>query len=601
MRCISALWGAISRLEARIKELEVIIKEQDALLAACVCRTHHASSPSQLESVDTSVTPSQPVSSSASPLQLPPPQAPPDSYVAWDYGNAISITRELEPVQPPFDTCTALSEDIWPRNIPPLELMRHLAETVFHSVPLATRLIHRPTFMISLTKPPGSLDFPHVNLLHAICCLASLYTPIITDLNSVHINAALHEGIAAMMSAGVVNRSSHNTGTQCPPRRMEDINVDQEYDFASFHARWCYAGLPIAVARGESVIQQLQACILCTWFTHSRGKPMNAVAWSNMAYRILSSLGLNASPGMTPLSRIPTQFLFAIPPAKTAIESELHRNIFWIAYSMERVLDTSNVWPLYIVDEDCSQMMPCRKSDFEFGSLVPIQNRQRLFSHGTFLTHPRLTTDSFTLYIKAASLLGKVKTFNGRFRYRYTDVVGRSRPASPTCEQESSGPSISVNDVTKINPRDTEEFKSLDALIVAFIANVPREFSDPVGLETGSKLDPILYMAHMLPHVATIALHDPHANVFSANDYSAKKLLSATRAILELIYKVCGTSFDLLYLDHASSTPWFIAGVTLIRFLHARTAQKDVAEIARLTQELGAVRCAAPRIYLSSL
>ncbi|KAG8996575.1 hypothetical protein FRB94_014292 [Tulasnella sp. JGI-2019a] len=518
------------------------------------------------------------------------PILPLDLYFPSEYGSATSISLELESVTPPLDTCTAVSGDIWPRNIPPLELMRHLAETVFHAVPLSTRLIHRPMFMASLTKPYRSPNFPHVNLLHAICALASLYTPIITDLNPVHTNAALHEAVAATMSAGVVNRGSHSMGTRYPPRRMEDLNVDQEYDFASFHAKWCYAGLPIAVARDEAVVQQLQACILCTWYTHSRGKLIQAAGWSNFAFRILSSFGINASPGMTPLSRIPTQFLFAIPPAKSAIESELYQNIFWITYSMERVLDASNVWPLSIADEDCSQMMPCRKSDFEFGAILPNEGRQRLFSHGVFLSHPRRTTDSFALYIKAASLLGRVKTFNGRFRYRYTDVVGRDPSASPTCHQGSPETCGLVNEVTKINPRDTEEFKSLDTLIAAFIANVPREFNDPVGLDTGSKLDPTLYMAHMLPHMATIILHDPHANVFSTHDSSARKLLSAARAILELIYKVCGTSFDLLYLDHASSTPWFIAGVTLIRFLHARTAQKEEAEIARLTQELGAVR-----------
>ncbi|KAG8980665.1 hypothetical protein FRB94_012013 [Tulasnella sp. JGI-2019a] len=238
-------------------------------------------------------------------------------------------------------------------------------------------------------------------------------------------------------------------------------------------------------------------------------------------------------------------------------------------------------------------MMPCRKNDFEFGVLLPSQDRQRLFSQGVFTTHPPLTTDAFALYIKAASLLGRVKTFNGQFRYWYTDVVDSALSASDpglTYNQERPKSPRLVNEVTKIDPRNTEEFKSLDALITAFIANIPREFKDPVDLATGSKLDPTLYMAHMLPHMATITLHDPHANVFSTRDYSAGKLLSAARAILELIYKICSTSFDPLYLDHASSTGWFIAGVVLIRFLRARTAQRDEAEIARLTQELGTVR-----------
>lgn len=89
-----------------------------------------------------------------------------------------------------------------------------------------------------------------------------------------------------------------------------------------------------------------------------------------------------------------------------------------------------------------------------------------------------------------------------------------------------------------------------------------------------------------------IALHDPHANVFSLRDVSAQKILTAARAILELIYKVCATTYDLLYLDHSSAKAWFVAGVTLIRFLSARTVQNDEAEVARLEQELGAVKYA---------
>lgn len=87
-----------------------------------------------------------------------------------------------------------------------------------------------------------------------------------------------------------------------------------------------------------------------------------------------------------------------------------------------------------------------------------------------------------------------------------------------------------------------------------------------------------------------ISLHDPHANVFSPNCPSATRLLSSSRAILDLIYRVCSTTFDLIYLDHATSMCWFNAGVVIIRFLNAKTLEGDEAEVARLTQELGAVR-----------
>ncbi|KAG8856435.1 hypothetical protein FRB96_006401 [Tulasnella sp. 330] len=222
--------------------------------------------------------------------------------------------------------------------------------------------------------------------------------------------------------------------------------------------------------------------------------------------------------------------------------------------------------------------------DYEDGVLIPTEARQRLFSRQALLIHPRLTTDAFSLYIKASCLLGRVKTFNGRFKYRYTDGEGINLgddTANLGTLRDSKGHE-SMRGVTTMDPRETDEFKALDALVTTFLSSWPREFKDPLGFDTGPKLDPTLAM---------IALHDPHADLFSVDDPSAQKLLSAARAILHAMYKVCGTTFDLLYLDHDSSTAWFIAGATLIRFLVARKAQGEEAEVVRLTQELEAIKC----------
>lgn len=89
---------------------------------------------------------------------------------------------------------------------------------------------------------------------------------------------------------------------------------------------------------------------------------------------------------------------------------------------------------------------------------------------------------------------------------------------------------------------------------------------------------------------ATILLHDPHADVYSPTCPSAEKLLSAARAILDLIYKICGTTFDLIFLDHASSMCWFMAGFVLVRFLRVKTDEGKEEEVAQMTQELGVVK-----------
>ncbi|KAG9006325.1 hypothetical protein FRB93_008814 [Tulasnella sp. JGI-2019a] len=48
----------------------------------------------------------------------------------------------------------------WPLYVPPPELLHHLAETFFDSMPHAPRLIHRQSFMSSLAAPPLSKQFP---------------------------------------------------------------------------------------------------------------------------------------------------------------------------------------------------------------------------------------------------------------------------------------------------------------------------------------------------------------------------------------------------------------------------------------------------------
>jgi hypothetical protein len=53
----------------------------------------------------------------------------------------------------------------------------------------------------------------------------------------------------------------------------------------------------------------------------------------------------------------------------------------------------------------------------------------------------------------------------------------------------------------------------------------------------------------MFIYSAIILLHDPYAHIHSPGCVSAFKILEASRSILELIYAVCSTSFDVCLLD----------------------------------------------------
>jgi len=107
---------------------------------------------------------------------------------------------------------------------------------------------------------------------------------------------------------------------------------------------------------------------------------------------------------------------------------------------------------------------------------------------------------------------------------------------------------------------------------------------------TDGKFDPTLHVALVLPHVAVILLHDPHADVDSPNCLSAERILTASRFILEQLYKLAATSFDLALLDHACSFSWFVCATTLLRFLKSKILAGDEAEIAKLSSEIQFIR-----------
>lgn len=64
----------------------------------------------------------------------------------------------------------------WPPRLPPPDLLHHLIDIFFACHPHALYLVHRPTFMASLTFSPKSPAFPHLSLLHAICAYASIFS-----------------------------------------------------------------------------------------------------------------------------------------------------------------------------------------------------------------------------------------------------------------------------------------------------------------------------------------------------------------------------------------------------------------------------------------
>ncbi len=86
--------------------------------------------------------------------------------------------------------------------------------------------------------------------------MASIYTPVITDLNPLSVDATLHEGGAMALSSALVVRKTIHTNGRYFPRTLQDITIADEHDFAHAHVRWCHAGLKVSTLWGDEMVQQ---------------------------------------------------------------------------------------------------------------------------------------------------------------------------------------------------------------------------------------------------------------------------------------------------------------------------------------------------------
>ncbi|KAF8685200.1 Fungal specific transcription factor domain [Rhizoctonia solani] len=240
-------------------------------------------------------------------------------------------------------------------------------------------------------------------------------------------------------------------------------------------------------------------------------------------------------------------------PTQDVVESEGRRRTFWHAYLLDRGQGSATAWPMAIDDLDVGQDFPLTLSAFECGQEEPNgYKRQKLMTADLLTHHEMPMTDSFVLLLKANALLSRITNFNIRLRTRLGDT----------------SPSLDL--------RTVPAFKTLDSQIAAFRLSIPRAYRDAFdapppgamfdqhgrvlrwgpteggGVGPGAGVfDGILLAALLVPHVATILLHDPHCDPDSRNDGSVMKCTNASRAILDALYRLISTTFDFSHLPHS--------------------------------------------------
>ncbi|KAI5124712.1 hypothetical protein M0805_004318 [Coniferiporia weirii] len=573
------------RLENRISELEALLRQKEA---------SQNSSPSDLPALS-----NDDARSSTSPIILSTSYPPPGSLrqssdfsrntsnsylVPFPRTNSgsPSVPAYISPATTPPQNGTSTSAGEpqvgtnyatqvlwpnWPHDLPSFTLLQHLVEVFFAFHPHAGRLFHGPSFLASLSLSPTHPGFPHIAILHAICAVGSFYTVAVAPPPLPNF---------AETPADDLFQNAYKRKKAMPD------------SFGELHAKFATAAIDESTSLGERLFECQQATTVLTWFFHCHAKWADMFLVTGRAIRYLIPIGLNMCPPFHSISkslRAPS----IIPPARTVIEDETRRNTFWLTYATERLYSSGNGWAMSLDDQDVSQLLPVRADQFEQGILVPPKTRQWAHSPDMLLNHPLEQTDSFVLYIKSSIVMSRVKNFNLRFRAKNHagDPMMVPPPESTTADQSASA--------QYIDPRETPGFKEVDHLVMSFIPSFPRGLRDPV---IDGVVDIHLLLAILSPNIAKILLHDPHVDLKRKGCISVQRILEAARAVMDQLYAIWSTSFDLTLLDNFCCFAFFMCGRVLTRFLHEAKEKGDQIQQLAFRTELEYIRIALAKIGL---
>ncbi|KIM48115.1 hypothetical protein M413DRAFT_439826 [Hebeloma cylindrosporum] len=391
----------------------------------------------------------------------------------------------------------------WNPDLPDPATLNHYIDVFFRCDPCGSRVLHRPSFLASMHLSPRDSGFPHSAILHAICAASSRWSP---------------QNIVTL---------------------PDGTRRDQ---FAEFHASKTRQYIDKTMASGEDIFSVMQACILLSWYFYQEGRWVEVWIFAAFQTRVAVPLRLNY-PGTFSTHGNNSPGAYLAPP-KDLRDLESRRRTWWMTIIFDRIASVGG-W-IHAVDErDIGTELPLRTDDFESESPIP-SNPQDLCSSDFFTRHPPQYTDSFLLLIKSVMRFGKVTDFNVRGNLR--------APTAPSKNQ---------------NPFFLPGFEEIDKLISSdFLQSLPQIYRNNTGVTDvpdGSSLDTDLYMVHIIPHAATITLHNPYIDFTDPQNVSTARCVNSARCILGAYYVLSATSLDITRLHPFVTICWYLAAVVQVQ------------------------------------
>ncbi|KAK4051406.1 hypothetical protein OIV83_002890 [Microbotryomycetes sp. JL201] len=459
------------------------------------------------------------------------------------FAQSFAVRREHFPTPTPLNLpqqspLLELFYPGWPRTLPSPQLVHRLVEAFFTKSHLVSVMINKPRLMRNLQLPPTHPDFPTTALLHGVIAVAS---DCVSD--------DVWQGEERYWSA--------------------------EESPAEWHARQAKMGVESAWVNDDHYLEVAQTAVLCCFLSYQNARFGEVWLECAQATRLAVPLGINHLRSSGVIKRAKWQkHLKTSMLQPTEDESDLfERSItFWFAFTCDRFASASTGWATSLDEEDVTTLLPAPP-----GNKYPTENLNEspLSVHNPhFLTsHPTHLVQTLQLYLKSVVLMGRVVTF----LQRSASAIG----VGPNNGKRN----LTESPFASIDPRESVLFKQLDSDLTAFRNSIPRQYQH-VSLQAHS--DALISLVHAIPHASTILLHEPFVTM-AETDPSMVKCVASARAILETIFTLYSSSFELSLLVPFINFTWAVAGRTLVRELALKQVRKQTKDCDELRSSVNTI------------
>ncbi|GAA5840455.1 hypothetical protein JCM11251_006565 [Rhodosporidiobolus azoricus] len=471
-----------------------------------------------------------------------------------------------------------LSAYYYPASFPPPRTLSLLLHNFFARATVPSSMLDRASILASVDMGGWGMRGLEEGLVHAMCAYGGFYISKEGVAASEEEETRGAEGLGLALDGegegGEGEKNGRRKGKHAPYWMKEGDESAIAYHYRM--AKKCVEKATIGGGMGEKgsdLFQVLQATILLCYIAYLTCSFTDLWLLSGTATRLCTPLGLSHLDAWdfehARCGRVGEDWgvrvRFAerkhlMPPPQTLDEHWRRSVTFWLAFAVDRWASASTDWSTSIDEKDISTHLPCA-APMSMPSLAIDRRTGQIpslsISSPTFLTDLSAPIGPLGLYIKATVLLGRVVNYLQRLpRARCVDVGGN-------CAE------------VKARLKATPEFIELDVALSQFKATHSANFYDA----TGSSIDGFRTSAYVIPHIATILLHEAFTDrQAQGSTASNARCLIAAKCVVNAMFVLYQSSSDLGGCDPFLIFCWGTTGRALVRDYATRRSWADTEE-----------------------